>query len=316
MPNTRVALRLAKLLGTSVEALFGGQEAELELEGVREGQSRVLVTRVRGRWRALSSEAPDGLEPSFAPADGILGAGWDPELAERSALLVGCDPAFGILAGLASKGDARVLFRYGSSADALAALADGRCHAAGIHLSDADGGEGGRAPSEATVEAPAGHERFVFATWEQGLMVARGNPLGLAGVADLARRGVRFRNRPEGSGCRRMLDRALGEAGVAANDIADYGRESYSHWTSARAVEQREADAGLGLRAVAVALGLGFVPWMQVRCELLIPADLLEHPGVRALLDTLHGAELRRQVAALPGYETGQTGRRLGSGAA
>ena len=44
------------------------------------------------------------------------------------------------------------------------------------------------------------------------------------------------------------------------------------------------ADAALGLRAVAVATGLDFVPLEVVRCDLVIPQDLQDHPALKVLL--------------------------------
>ena len=47
---------------------------------------------------------------------------------------------------------------------------------------------------------------YTLWSWEQGLMVAPGNPLGIGGVADLRRPDVRLVNREEGAGSRLLLD--------------------------------------------------------------------------------------------------------------
>ncbi|MDD2317928.1 MAG: substrate-binding domain-containing protein, partial [Desulfobacterales bacterium] len=69
------------------------------------------------------------------------------------------------------------------------------------------------------------------------------------------------------------------------------------------------ADAALGLRAIAEAFGLDFVPIAAVRCDLVIPGDLIGHPTVKILLDVLQSAALRREIDAIPGYEAGVTGK-------
>ena len=48
-----------------------------------------------------------------------------------------------------------------------------------------------------------------FARWEEGLVVAEGNPKGVRAVDDLARKKVRFVNREPGSGSRGLLDKLL-----------------------------------------------------------------------------------------------------------
>ena len=49
---------------------------------------------------------------------------------------------------------------------------------------------------------------------EQGLIVPPGNPLGLTGIADLARDELRYVNRQRGSGTRVLLDYELGRLGI------------------------------------------------------------------------------------------------------
>jgi molybdate-binding protein len=73
-------------------------------------------------------------------------------------------------------------------------------------------------------------------------------------------------------------------------------------------VADHSADAALGLRAVASAFGLGFVPIETARCDLVVPSDLVDHPTIRIILDTLHTRRLREELASLPGYDSSHTG--------
>ena len=69
------------------------------------------------------------------------------------------------------------------------------------------------------------------------------------------------------------------------------------------------ADAALGLRAVAVAHGLDFVPIQAVRCDLVIPYDLLDITAVKILLNVLQTQAMRKELSSLPGYDASSTGK-------
>jgi molybdopterin molybdotransferase/putative molybdopterin biosynthesis protein len=49
-----------------------------------------------------------------------------------------------------------------------------------------------------------------------------------------------------------------------------------------------------------------------VRCDLVIPHDLQGHPAVKVLLEVLQTDAWRRELAALPGYESSCTGTVVG----
>ena len=69
------------------------------------------------------------------------------------------------------------------------------------------------------------------------------------------------------------------------------------------------ADAALGLRAVASAFGIDFVTLETVRCDIVIPDDMMEHQAVRVMLDVLQTRALRDELASLPGYDPRDTGK-------
>jgi len=138
---------------------------------------------------------------------------------------------------------------------------------------------------------------------EQGWMVPRGNPKGLAGWADAGRYDVRIVNRQRGAGTRVLLDYELGKSGIDAGQVRGYGREEYTHLAVAAAVASGTADAGLGIRAAARALELDFVPLANERYDLVMPQIHYESDLLRPLLDLLHDAEFRTAVAAMPGYD-------------
>jgi putative molybdopterin biosynthesis protein len=186
----------------------------------------------------------------------------------------------------------------------LIALHERRAHLAGIHLLDADSGE----YNVAHVKHLLPEEPVVLvslARREQGLMLAAGNPLGIRSLRHLARRGVRLVNRQAGAGTRLLLRHRLLQARIDPQSIAGYEREAATHAAVAAAIAGGAADAGPGVRAVAEAWGLEFLPFGEERYDLAIPRRVFESPVLRPLLEALHDPDLRRAAARLPGYDIG-----------
>src|SRR5262249_43827252 len=133
----------------------------------------------------------------------------------------------------------------------------------------------------------AGHRVVVvtLSRWQQGLIVAHGNPKGITGPADLARQDLTIVNREAEAGSRTMLDVWLRQAGIASHWVRGYAHEVWSHAEVAEAVASGAADAGPGILAVARALGLDFLPLQEERYDLVIPAAFLSAAPVQAVLD-------------------------------
>ena len=100
----------------------------------------------------------------------------------------------------------------------LVALRDGLCHLAGSHLLDPATGEYTLPYLDRILPGQdVSVVRLVHR--DQGLMVAAGNPLGLKGIDDLARPGVRYVNRQRGAGTRVLLDHELRNRGISPDAI-------------------------------------------------------------------------------------------------
>jgi molybdopterin molybdotransferase/putative molybdopterin biosynthesis protein len=195
----------------------------------------------------------------------------------------------------------------------LVAVRDGLCHLAGSHLLDP-------ATSEYTLPyldrvfgpGPAGDVAVVrLVHREQGLLVAPGNPLGLRGIEDLARPGVRYVNRQRGAGTRVLLDHLLTGLGIAPDAIAGYAREEPTHLAVAAAVAAGRADAGLGIMAAAAPFGLGFVPVAHEPYDLVVAPGALDGPQLAPLWALLRDPGFQSSVEALGGYSAREMGRRL-----
>jgi putative molybdopterin biosynthesis protein len=322
-PNTSIAMRLARALGCRVEDLFHLYETPVEepvrlAQGATPGTTRVAVAKIGGRLVAHPLTASRALVEGFVNADAVLISSQEPSVAhmmvssdrlEHTALLLGCDPSLGALCDhLARRSrDLRVTWLSASSRQALDCIARKEAHLAGSHLRNPGGVEYNVAHARQALGTEGGLV-VAFAAWEQGFVVAPGNPKGVHVVSDLARPDVRLVNREPGSGCRVSLDELLQSEGIPIESAPGYEDEVTSHLSVARAVMTGFADVGVALRAAAEVCGLDFVPLSLVHFDLVVSRSALHHPAVAALLDLLQGRALREELSTLPGYEVSRTG--------
>jgi putative molybdopterin biosynthesis protein len=327
IPNTEVALHLARELEVTVEELFSlpqevGEPPEklatelLSAAAPEVGQA-VRVCRVGSRWVSV----PVSARPYFLPeADGVIqragrGKGRT-ELAvfakedggAQRLALAGCDPATGLLARMVERFSGVEIVSAGASSKlALRWLCEGKVHIAGSHLEDAKSGEF-NLPFLRT-EFPGEDFRVVtFARWEEGLVVAAGNAKRIGGIEDLARKNVRFVNREAGSGSRGLLEKRMAAAGMEARQVRGYERVAHGHLAAAYCVVAGEADACVATRSAAQTFGLDFVALHSERYDLVMRKETAELPAVQAFLDVLQRAVLRRKLEVLAGYDTRETG--------
>ena len=142
-------------------------------------------------------------------------------------------------------------------------------------------------------------------------MVARGNPLGLHSLQDVAAKQARFANRALGTGTRVALDELLTRAAVPASSIKGYEHTEPSHAAVANAVAAAQFDVGLGIAAAALGAGLDFVPLAQERYHLVCLKSALTQPGTLALLQLLRMPEWQAVMEDIPGYSALQCGEVL-----
>jgi putative molybdopterin biosynthesis protein len=194
----------------------------------------------------------------------------------------------------------------------LVALRDGLCHIAGSHLLDPESGEY-TLPYLDRVFGAAGPELAVVRLVErsQGLIVAAGNPLGIEGLADLCRPGVRYVNRQRGAGTRVLLDAMFGPLSIAPSSVAGYAREEPTHLAVAAAIASGRADAGMGIMAAAQAFGLAFVPLATEPYDLVVAPGAMESPQLAPLWSLLQSDRFKESVEELGGYSAKEMGRRV-----
>lgn len=223
----------------------------------------------------------------------------------QTAVIIGShDMALDILANHLRKKfpDASLSSANVGSLGGLSAIKRGECHCAGTHLLDEETGEYNVSYIKRLLgDRPAILLNLVYR--QQGLMVAKENPLNIQGLEDLDREGIRFINRQRGAGTRILLDYRLSQLGINPDNIYGYGREEYTHMAVAAAVASGDADAGLGILAAANALELDFVPVVEERYDLCIPGEYWDTPYIKRLLEVIATAQFKQQVEALGGYD-------------
>ena len=318
--------RWQEVLGEALVVWNKGQPARLTAFAERllwaETRARTRLTphieALRAELQRVLAEALDGSQhvlTVFASHDGAL-----PLLRELAS------HAHGL----------HIELRFAGSVDALRALAQGRCLVAGFHVPPLAGGSRQFAAALKPLLKPGQHKLIGCLRRSQGLMVRPGNPLRIAGLADLrsdrpasAGGPVRFINRQAGSGTRLLMDHLLAEAGLAPAQIAGYlTAHEDSHVAVAAAVAGGDtgggdtggtvgrgaghdgagtpansvADVGPGNAAAAAQFGLGFIPLVEEDYYLVCLKDALAHPAVAKLREALESPAWGPALAGLPGY--------------
>ncbi len=146
---------------------------------------------------------------------------------------------------------------------------------------------------------------------EIGIVAAPGNPRGIQGFADLAKEGVRFVNRQEGSGTRVLLDHELKKYGLTPGAIGGYDREVFTHVEVGLSILSGEADAGIATVAVSRHMGLHFIPVARENFDMALSQSTFFHKGIQALVEDLRSPGLRERFERLGGYGFEDSGKIL-----
>ena len=201
------------------------------------------------------------------------------------------DPGLDIV--LRKTGDAVVTVGARGSFHGLTRIWRGTADAAAIHLRHRSGTHN----SPFARKLLRGRQPAIIHLWrrEQGLLTPEGNPDHISDPGDLHT--LRIARRPFGAGTRVLLDRLLTEAGIAPASVT--GPEAGSHLEVALSVASGQADAGLGVRAAATALDLGFVPVCWEDFDIVLSGDAL--PAAEPLISALRDPGVQTSISALGG---------------
>lgn len=219
------------------------------------------------------------------------------------------DLALTILTDLVKKRNDRTEFEivHAGSLGGLIALQEERAHLAGIHLLDEETGEYNYPYIKRIL--PGREVAIVHLVYRiQGLMLARGNPKNIRGIADLKRPEITFVNRQEGSGTRVLLDIQLRQLGISPHEIKGYEQEMETHLAVGLIISHGEADAALGIEAAARSCDLDFLPLFRERYDLVMPVASYRSKLLAPMLETVVSDEFKEVVDKAGGYDTSQTG--------
>ena len=134
----------------------------------------------------------------------------------------------------------------------------------------------------------------------QGIMVKKGNPLGIKGVEDLIR--CRYVNRQKGAGTRVLLDYKLKELNINPEQIDGYDKEATTHMAVAALVAKEDIDAGMGIESAAKAMNLDFIEVGPEEYDFAIRRDSLQLPEVQAFIQVLKSDDFHNKLAKMGGY--------------
>ncbi len=286
---------------------------------------RARLGKVGGRIVAVPLNRGAGVVSSFVKADGIIHVPQNVEgyeagekvrvellrpmkEIEQTLVITGShDPLIDEVIDIMRRTwpDSFVASSHVGSMGGIMAVKRGEAHLGGVHLLDEASGEYNLAYIRKYI--PEGGVQLVRCVQRsQGLMVVKGNPLGIKGIEDLPR--LRYVNRQKGSGTRILLDYLLKQAGLNSEGIKGYEREEITHTAVAAAVAAGSADAGLGILAAARIYDLDFIPICEEEYDFLIAAESQDHPQFQRFMQILQSEELARRLEAMGGYKLDRPG--------
>ena len=291
---------------------------------------RVRMGAVGGRLMASPLSRGSGVVSSFMKADGILEVpqgleGYEAgeevtlrllspmEKLRNTLVVIGShDPLLDELADMLHLGDPRLYMSssHVGSMGGIMAIRRGEAQMAGCHLLDTADGTYNR--SFIRKYFPKGDVKLVSCVGrQQGLMVARGNPLNICSFADISRQGIRYVNRQKGSGTRILTDYLCSREKVEPSDVYGYTREELTHTSVAAQIACGSADVGMGIYSAAKLYDLDFIPICIEEYDLIIPDHAWDSPMVQQLLTILRSDAFREKILSMGGYTVDHPGQVL-----
>ncbi|MEE8500361.1 MAG: helix-turn-helix transcriptional regulator [Kiloniellales bacterium] len=206
----------------------------------------------------------------------------------------------------------------GGSLDGIKRFADGGALATGLHLLDAESGAFNLPALTGGLGGPtlagAGVVLIEWAWRQQGLVVAAGNPHGIATLGDLAtlrdRDGKKLKvvGRQAEAGSHLLLANLLAREGLSFDDLDVLDETARGETDLGLTVLEGRAAAGLAIEAVARSLKLGFVPLLRERYDLLLRRRDYFEPPLAALFAFARGEAFAARAARMGGYDVSGLG--------
>jgi excisionase family DNA binding protein len=236
------------------------------------------------RWLLAGMARPLGVVPADPPP--IVGGSHDP-----------------LLQWALAESRAGLAILPEGSAVGLRRFLAGQVVAAAIHFHDIDDMDKD-ANVAVVAKEPTLYDAVLigFASREQGLIVAPGNPLELDRLADAKAKSARLVIRPEGAGAQQLMRSLLKHDGLS---LANFGTPVIAPTGPdvAQAIRAGHADCGIATRAVATAAGLDFIPITIERFDLLMRQRDSYRPPLQQLLGLLRQPLFAARAKELGGLD-------------
>lgn len=204
-------------------------------------------------------------------------------------------------------GSGLALLPEGSS-NGLSRLDRNEVAIAAIHMHTDAAGADESANVEAVLAMAHLHDGVVvaFGRREQGLIVAPDR--GVGETLEQAVATARFGMRQQGAGAQLLLAKVLAGIGRQIGDIQAASARYATDQDLAFAIRTGDIDCGVATRAVALANGLGFVPLVQERFDLVLRRRSYFEPGPQRLFALMRDAAFGRQAQLFGGYDVSAAG--------
>ena len=249
-------------------------------------------------------EVPQGLEGYDAGAEVNIRLLCSEEKLKNTVVVIGShDPLLDELGDMLHVADDDVYMSssHVGSMGGIMAVRRGEAHAAGCHLLDTATGVYNLAFIRKYF--PKGGVKLIRCVGrQQGMMVAKGNPLNIQEFSDIAKEGVRYVNRQKGSGTRILTDYLCKQENLNVEAIYGYDREELTHTSVAVQIASGSADAGMGIYSAAKLYDLDFIPICIEEYDLIVPDHAWETPQVQQMIATLKSEAFKEKILSLGGY--------------
>jgi len=249
-------------------------------------------------------EVPQGLEGFEAGSEVKVRLLSPIQKLENTVVVIGShDPLLDELGDMLHMADSELFMgsSHVGSMGGIMAIRRGEAHAAGCHLLDTATGEYNVAFIRKYF--PKGGVKLVRCVGrQQGLMVAKANPLNIQKFSDIAREGLRYVNRQKGSGTRILTDYLCKQEGLDPSAIYGYEREELTHTSVAAQIVNASADVGMGIDSAAKLYDLDFIPICIEEYDLIIPDHAWNTPQVQKMIEILKSEAFKNKILSMGGY--------------
>lgn len=149
----------------------------------------------------------------------------------------------------------------------------------------------------------AGHNVVLlrWATRQQGLIVAKGNPKNISGVVDLTK--LKVATRQAGAGGMILFEHLLQQHGLELSTL-NITQTCRTENDTIAAVASGAADAAPGLQALAMQFGLGFVPTRTEQFDLIVCRKAWFDAPFQTLMKFTQTSLFKEKAAQFEGYNT------------